>query len=151
MMDFFLEAWVSGPIESSKVGWVLGKGNPWQPGEKLKLLFAGYNGTRNTGSDVRVEEMLRQIRHILGADKVDFSVMSQNFDFSKGYFKDTRQVFLPDIFPPFLAKEVPQTSWRGGMRRLDVQKQIRQCADDHDDWIAWDRGGAEQAFCGLWC
>jgi len=28
-------------------------------------LFAGYNGTRNMGSDVRVEEMLRQIRHIL--------------------------------------------------------------------------------------
>ena len=108
MMDFFLEAWVSGLIESSKVGWVLGKGNSWQPGEKLKLLFAGYNGTRNTGSDVRVEEMLRQIRHILGEDKVDLSVMSQNFDFSKGYFKDTRQVFLPDIFPPFLAKEVPQ-------------------------------------------
>jgi polysaccharide pyruvyl transferase WcaK-like protein len=108
MMDFFLEAWVSGLIESSKVGWVLGKGNSWQPGEKLKLLFAGYNGTRNTGSDVRVEEMLRQIRHIMGADKVELSVMSQNFDFSKGYFKDTRQVFLPDIFPPFLAKEVPR-------------------------------------------
>jgi polysaccharide pyruvyl transferase WcaK-like protein len=108
MMDFFLEAWVSGLIESSKAGWVLGRGNSWQAGEKLKLLFAGYNGTRNTGSDVRVEEMLRQIRHILGADKVDLSVMSQNFDFSKGYFKDTRQVFLPDIFPSFLAKEVPQ-------------------------------------------
>src|SRR5256886_3997687 len=108
MMDFVLEAWVSSLIEISKVGWMLGKGTAWRPGEKLKLLFAGYNGTRNTGSDVRVEEMLRQIRHILGADKVDLSVMSQNFDFSKGYFKDTHQVFLPDIFPPFLAKEVPQ-------------------------------------------
>ena len=46
-------------------------------GEKLKLLFAGYNGTRNMGSDVRVDEMLRQIRHILGAERVEFSVMSQ--------------------------------------------------------------------------
>jgi polysaccharide pyruvyl transferase WcaK-like protein len=108
MMDIVLEAWVSGIIEASKAGWVLGKGRPWQPGEKLKLLFAGYNGTRNTGSDVRVEEMLRQIRHILGADRVDFSVMSQNFDFSKGYFQGTHQVHLPDIFPPFLANEVPK-------------------------------------------
>ena len=108
MMDLVLEAWVSGLIEKSKAGWMLGKGKPWQPGEKLKLLFAGYNGTRNTGSDVRVEEMLRQIRHILGADKVDLSVMSQNFDFSKGYFSDTQQVFLPDIFPPFLGNEVPK-------------------------------------------
>ena len=86
MMDFILEAWVSSLIEMSKTGWMLGKGKPWQPGEKLKLLFAGYNGTRNMGSDVRVEEMLRQIRHILGAERVEFSVMSQNFEFSKGYF-----------------------------------------------------------------
>ncbi len=108
MMDFILEAWVSGNIERAKARWMLGGNKPWQPGEKLKLLFAGYNGTRNMGSDVRVEEMLRQIRHILGSERVDFSVMSQNFDFSKGYFEGTKQVHLPDIFPPFLANEVPK-------------------------------------------
>lgn len=108
MMDFILEAWVSGIIETSKLGWMLGKGQSWQPGEKLKLLFAGYNGTRNMGSDVRVEEMLRQLRHILGADKVAFSVMTQNFKFSDGYFGGTAQVHLPDIFPPFLSNEVPK-------------------------------------------
>lgn len=107
-MDFVLESWVSSIIEGKKLGWMLGKGRPWRPGEKLKLLFAGYNGTRNTGSDVRVEEMLRQIRHILGAENVDFSVMSQNFEFSRGYFDGTHQVHLPDIFPPFLAREVPK-------------------------------------------
>ncbi|HEV2396259.1 MAG TPA: polysaccharide pyruvyl transferase family protein, partial [Candidatus Sulfotelmatobacter sp.] len=89
-----------------KLRWMLGANKPWQPGEKLKLLFAGYNGTRNMGSDVRVEEMIRQIRHILGADRVDFSVMSQVFEFSKGYFEGTKQVHLPDIFPPFLYDEV---------------------------------------------
>jgi polysaccharide pyruvyl transferase WcaK-like protein len=108
MMDLVLEAWVSANIERAKARWMLGGNKPWQPGEKLKLLFAGYNGTRNTGSDVRVEEMLRQIRHILGADRVEFSVMSQNFDRSKGYFDGTRQVHLPDIFPPFLSDEVPR-------------------------------------------
>ncbi|HUO24524.1 MAG TPA: polysaccharide pyruvyl transferase family protein [Candidatus Aquilonibacter sp.] len=108
MMDFILEAWVSASIERAKAGWMLGAGKRWQPGEKLKLLFAGYNGTRNMGSDVRVEEMLRQIRHILGAERVEFSVMSQNFDFSRGYFEGTKQVHLPDIFPPFLANEVPR-------------------------------------------
>jgi len=107
MMDFILEAWVSSSIERAKAGWMLGAGKRWKPGEKLRLLFAGYNGTRNMGSDVRVEEMLRQIRHILGAERVEFSVMSQNFDFSRGYFEGTKQVHLPDIFPPFLANEVP--------------------------------------------
>jgi polysaccharide pyruvyl transferase WcaK-like protein len=108
MMDFVLEAWVSANIERAKARWMLGGNHAWQPGEKLRLLFAGYNGTRNMGSDVRVEEMLRQIRHILGAERVDFSVMSQNFAFSKGYFEGTKQVHLPDIFPPFLFDEVPR-------------------------------------------
>ncbi|MGA8152062.1 MAG: polysaccharide pyruvyl transferase family protein [Terriglobales bacterium] len=108
MMDLVLEAWVSASIEKSRAAWVLGKGRPWSRGEKLKLLFAGYNGTRNMGSDVRVQEMLRQIRFILGADNVDFSVMSMNFKYSEGYFEGTRQVHLPDIFPPFLADEVPR-------------------------------------------
>lgn len=108
MMDFVLEAWVSAIIETKKLGWMLGKGKSWQPGQKLKLLFAGYNGTRNTGSDVRVEEMLRQIRRILGPQNVEFSVMSQVFEYSKGYFAGTNQVHLPDIFPPFLANEVPK-------------------------------------------
>jgi polysaccharide pyruvyl transferase WcaK-like protein len=108
MMDLVLEAWVSASIEKAKLAWMLGNGQPWQPGEKLKLLFAGYNGTRNMGSDVRVEEMLRQLRHILGAEKVVFSVMSQNFQRSAGYFAATEQVHLPDIFPPFLANEVPK-------------------------------------------
>jgi polysaccharide pyruvyl transferase WcaK-like protein len=107
-MDFILEAWVSGLIEYSKLKWMLGGGKRWQRGEKLKLLFAGYNGTRNTGSDVRVEEMLRQIRHILGAENVEFSVMSQNFKMSADYFDGTQQVHLPDIFPPFLYREVPK-------------------------------------------
>ena len=108
MMDFVLEAWVSSLIEMSKTRSMLGKGKPWQPGEKLKLLFAGYNGTRNTGSDVRPEETLRQLRHILGADNVAFSVMSQNFDLTRGYFQDAEQAHLPDIFPPFLSREVPK-------------------------------------------
>ena len=52
MMDFILEAWVSSNIERAKARWMLGGNKRWQPGEKLKLLFAGYNGTRNMGSDV---------------------------------------------------------------------------------------------------
>jgi len=108
MMDFVLEAWVSSIIESKRIGWMMGGGKAWQPGERLKLLFAGYNGTRNMGSDVRVEEMLRQMRHILGAERVEFSVMTQSFERSQGYFQNTKQVLLPQIFPPFLSNEVPK-------------------------------------------
>jgi polysaccharide pyruvyl transferase WcaK-like protein len=106
MTDFLLVMWVSALIELRRYGWMFGLGKRWTAGEKLKLLFAGYNGTRNTGSDVRVQEILRQIRHVLGAENVDFSVMTQNFDLTKGYFDGTKQVHLPDVFPPFLWREV---------------------------------------------
>jgi polysaccharide pyruvyl transferase WcaK-like protein len=108
MTDFLLVAWVSALIELRRFGWMMGLGERWTPGEKLKLLFAGYNGTRNTGSDVRVQEMLRQVRHVLGAEQVDFSVMTQDFGRTKGYFEGTRQVYLPDVYPPFLFREVKQ-------------------------------------------
>ena len=106
-MDIRLEAWVSSLIELSKLKWMLGSGRRWHPGEKLKLLFTGYNGTRNTGADVRVEEMLRQIKHILGEDNCELSVLSQNFDLTSGYFKGVKQVKLPDIFPQMLYREIP--------------------------------------------
>src|SRR5436853_5013214 len=35
-------------------------------------------------------------------------MMTFNFDRSRGYFDGTSQVPLPDIFPPFLANEVPK-------------------------------------------
>ena len=106
MMDFVLGAWVSSLIELNKLEWMLGAGHSWQPGEKLKLLFAGYNGTRNTGSDVRVEEMIRQVRRILGDPNLALSVMTFNFELTRGYFGDARQVYLPNVFPPFLHSEV---------------------------------------------
>ena len=105
-MDLGLEAWVSALIELNKLEWMLGVGEAWKPGEKLKLLLAGYNGTRNTGSDIRVEGIVRQIRKILGDDHVALSVMTQDFDLTRGYFENAQQVRLPDIFPPFLHSEV---------------------------------------------
>jgi polysaccharide pyruvyl transferase WcaK-like protein len=106
MTDLLLEGWVSSLIELNKFEHMLGAGEAWKPGNKLKLLFAGYNGTRNTGSDVRVEEMIRQVRRILGDGNLALSVMSQNFERTRGYFGDAQQVHLPDVFPPFLHSEV---------------------------------------------
>ena len=106
MTDFLLVAWVSALIELRRIGWMFGLGRRWEPGEKLRLLFAGYNGTRNTGSDVRVQEMLAQVRHILGAENVDFSVSTFDFDLTRGYFQGARQVYLPNAFPLFLFRQV---------------------------------------------
>ena len=106
MTDFLLVAWVSAMIELRCFAWKFGIGKRWTPGEKLKLLFAGYNGARNTGSDLRVDEMLRQVQRILGAENLTLSVMSQNFELTRGYFGDAKQVYLPDVYPRFLHTEV---------------------------------------------
>ena len=108
MMDLFLGAWVTSLIELSKLRWMLGNGEAWRPGASLKLLFAGYNGNRNTGSDVRVQEMIRQVRCVLGDEQLELSVLSHNLALSQGYFPGVRQVKLPDLFPPFLFKEISQ-------------------------------------------
>src|SRR5580658_3976041 len=107
-MDVAIEACVASLIELNKLKYVLGTGSPWKPGQKLKLLFAGYNGTRNTGSDIRVEEIVRQMQRILGAENLAATAMTQNFELTRGYFGAARQVHLPDVFPPFLHAEVPK-------------------------------------------
>jgi polysaccharide pyruvyl transferase WcaK-like protein len=108
MMDLVLEAWMTSLIEASKLRYILGAGERWRPGRPLKLLFVGYNGARNTGSDVRVDGMVSQIRHVLGQGNVELSVVTQDFALTKGYFGDAKQVKLQDIFPPFLYREVPK-------------------------------------------
>lgn len=105
-MDLGLELWVSSLIELSKLRWMLGSGEAWTPGKPLRLLFAGYNGNRNTGADVRVQEMIRQVQKILGEAHLNLSVLSHNLEWSKGYFDNVRQVKLPDVFPLFLMREV---------------------------------------------
>ena len=107
MSDLLLAGWTSVLIERARRAHMRDQTADWRPGEKLKLLFAGYNGARNTGSDVRVQEMLRQVHRVLGPDRVEATVMTQDFARTRGYFPGARQVRLPDVFPPFLAREVP--------------------------------------------
>ncbi len=79
---------------------------PYRASDPLRLLFAGYVGSRNTGADVRVEEMLRQFRHLFGDDHVDLSVLTIDPAWTKGYFKTVRQIHVPQVFPKFLFDEV---------------------------------------------
>ncbi|MCB0326196.1 MAG: polysaccharide pyruvyl transferase family protein [Bdellovibrionales bacterium] len=80
----------------------------WAPGKPLKLLFAGYAGSRNTGADVRVEEMIRQIRHLLGDENIALSIMTIDTEATRGYFSTVTQLEVPQIFPPFLYSECPK-------------------------------------------
>jgi polysaccharide pyruvyl transferase WcaK-like protein len=107
MSDLILGAWVSNLIERSKKRGP-SHANRWKPPKKLNLLIAGYNGARNTGEEVRVEEIVRQIFQIFGKENVQLTVLSLNPEYSRGYYRDATQDRLPFIFPPFLFREVPR-------------------------------------------
>jgi polysaccharide pyruvyl transferase WcaK-like protein len=107
--DRLLQASVEALIEAAGTRYALDRSpSLYEPGSPLKLLFAGYSGTRNTGADVRVEEMIRQVRHVLGDDNIALSITSVTPALTAGYFRAVRQLELPAIFPKFLFDEVPK-------------------------------------------
>ena len=75
---------ISRPL--SRLG--IGTYDQWVPGKKLKILLVGYNGARNTGSDVHVVEIARQIKSLFGAEKVQITVMTMDIHSLDGYFDE---------------------------------------------------------------
>lgn len=75
------------------------------PGQKLKVLLAGYNGARNIGSDVRVAALAQQILRLLGPQNVELSVMSFDLESTAPYFEGkARQVSFSTVFFAALLK-----------------------------------------------
>jgi polysaccharide pyruvyl transferase WcaK-like protein len=93
-------------IELAQARRRLGSGSEWKPGQPLKLLMIGYNGTRNTGADVRVQEMMRQFRALLGDDHLALSIATVDPQCSRGYFPMARQLHMPKVFPKFVFDQV---------------------------------------------
>jgi polysaccharide pyruvyl transferase WcaK-like protein len=97
---------MAGFIEGAATRYAVDGGAQWAPGQPLKLLLAGYAGSRNTGADVRVEEMIRQFRHLLGDDWIDLSILTIDERATRGYFRTVKQVPFPKVFPRFVYDEV---------------------------------------------
>ncbi|MCC6273457.1 MAG: polysaccharide pyruvyl transferase family protein [Deltaproteobacteria bacterium] len=107
--DRMLQTVMGGLIDAAAFRFNLGfERERWCPGKPLKLLFAGYVGARNTGADVRVEEMLRQMRLILGDENAELSILSVDLSRTAGYFRGIRQIPMPLVYPKFLFAEVPR-------------------------------------------
>jgi len=107
--DRALQAATGAFIEATGMRYALDlKQERYHPSKPLKLLLAGYVGARNTGADLRVEELIRQLRTVLGDDNLELTCMTFDPARTAGYFRTVRQVEMPQIFPPFLAEECPK-------------------------------------------
>ncbi len=100
--DRALVGLMEGFVHAARQRYPFDPGAQWRPGEPLRLLLAGYSGTRNTGADVRVEEMIRQFRHLFGEEHLQLSLLTIDPEGSRRYFAGVRQLHLPQIFPRFL-------------------------------------------------
>lgn len=107
LTDAALEAAMWSAIEAARLRHALDPAAEarWEPGAPLKLLLVGYLGTRNTGADVRVAEMIRQLRTIVGDERLELSVLTSDPRLSAGYFPGVRQVKQPEAYPSFLYSE----------------------------------------------
>lgn len=77
-----------------------------EPGAPLRLLFAGYAGGGNTGSDVRVAEMMRQVRAILGRDKVRIGLVATGDELPPDLLDDVTLEPVLEYFPDFLMQTI---------------------------------------------
>ncbi|MCA9073647.1 MAG: hypothetical protein KDA93_01340 [Planctomycetaceae bacterium] len=108
MVDAWMIDWMSRTIERAQLNRLKQTSEEHQPGDKLKLLFAGYNGAYNMGADVRVEEMIRQVNHLLGADRVEAAVFRYEDPRANTYFGDSHKLQPQVLFPRYLNGLVPQ-------------------------------------------
>ena len=92
-----------GVLSTSSVA-KLGKYETWEPGEKLKILLAGYNGMRNTGADVRVVAMVDQFYRLLGRDRIEIGILTLNLGETEAYFDPPTELieFNPVYFRDLL-------------------------------------------------
>ncbi|MFA6034781.1 MAG: polysaccharide pyruvyl transferase family protein [Myxococcota bacterium] len=82
-MDVAMESTMAGIIELSRYI----PFEKWEKGKKLKVLLVGYNGARNTGADVRVEAMVKQLYHVFGEENIHIGVMTLDAAHSANYYK----------------------------------------------------------------
>jgi len=107
MIDFILQAWDQFAHRTFRRTMEAGGGGILAAGRKTKpALWRAI-----TAHEIQVltfgwRRCCGRCRRVLGEENLALSVMSQNLDWSRGYFGDARQVFLPDIYPPFLYREV---------------------------------------------
>jgi polysaccharide pyruvyl transferase WcaK-like protein len=78
-----------------------------RPGERLNLLLVGYTGAGNLGSDMRVAEMIRQFRVILG-DEADMTVTTLGQSLPGDGFAGVRKAPVAVYMPEFLLARCPQ-------------------------------------------
>ncbi|WP_413206102.1 polysaccharide pyruvyl transferase family protein [Rhodospirillum sp. A1_3_36] len=77
----------------------------WQPGQKLKILLITYSGAGNIGADIRVSEIVRQLRSLYGEDHLELSLLSPDRRADQELFPNVAVKTIDKYFPVFVAEQ----------------------------------------------
>lgn len=77
-----------------------------QRSDRMNLLLAGYLGAGNVGSDMRCNELVRQVRHLLGGDRVSFGALAISPRFPADVLQDVKPVLFEGYVPDAVARAV---------------------------------------------
>ena len=78
----------------------------WKNGDRLRILLSGYNGTRNTGADARVQEIIRQLHLLFGKDIDIGLVVKSKAAFAEYTEEYTETVRLIEVRPALIVLDV---------------------------------------------
>jgi polysaccharide pyruvyl transferase WcaK-like protein len=102
--------------------------DPWPSDRALRLLLVGYSGTRNIGADVRTAEMIRQFRHVFGAERVDFEMLAiggHGFaEKADGVVTTKLEGYLPDMLAGRLASADGVVACEGSMFKSNFSNML---------------------------
>lgn len=76
------------------------------PGTPLRLLLAGYNGGGNVGADVRVAEIIRQLRAIFGREQLRLGLIVAGETLPLELADEIRPEWVVDYLPDFLERRL---------------------------------------------
>lgn len=91
----------------------------WPSDKALRLLLVGYSGTRNIGADIRTAEMIRQLRHLFGPDRIDFELLAigdhGSAEKAEGVVTTRVEGYFPDLLAHRLATADGVVACEGSM------------------------------------
>jgi len=82
-------------IEIATLRYPLDPGALWSPGTRLRVLVVDDAGSGDVAADLRTAETLRQLRHLLGDDALELSVLTADPARTRTAFPTARQLPWP--------------------------------------------------------
>jgi polysaccharide pyruvyl transferase WcaK-like protein len=100
----------------------------WPTGDPVRLLLVGYSGAHNIGADIRVAELVRQLRHVFGPERIDFELLAigeqRLAEQPPGVITTRAEGYLPQLLGKRIASADGVMACEGSMFKSDFSNML---------------------------